>query len=410
MLTFLQICVLALLGPITLAYADDARRQVFEQAMQQLNEGDLTILSPATSPRSTVNVFVDTSCTFNKSLHRELQKLVEDRIKVRYIAFPRAGRQSKDYSQLANVWCQQDRAQALSDAYQDQPIPESDCPHPVDTHQQLAEKLNIRTTPLIVFEDGHSVRGYQNALAILDYIDYGKPPEDSAAFCWAQETPQPFSPIRGLLRQELAVLGLTGGTFDSIDILPAPLVNMYESQVGPYKFVLSEDGGFAMRSNVLDENDTLSELEKRAMRRQAMQLLDEQATIVFPAQGKTRKTLTIFTDSDCPFCAKLHKDIARLNKAGIKVRYLAFPRGGIDSESYWKMVSVWCHQNKERSLKQALQNNPLPLQTCQVNPVEWHYRMGVGLGVWGTPTVITEDGAIKVGYTPPERLLAGVNP
>ena len=49
----------------------------------------------------------------------------------------------------------------------------------------------------------------------------------------------------------------------------------------------------------------------------------------------------IFTDIDCGYCRKLHKEVPELNRLGVAVRYLAYPRAGIGSISYDKAVSAW---------------------------------------------------------------------
>ena len=41
--------------------------------------------------------------------------------------------------------------------------------------------------------------------------------------------------------------------------------------------------------------------------------------------------VTVFTDVDCPYCARLHDRVAEYNALGIEIRYLAFPRAGIPS-------------------------------------------------------------------------------
>ena len=64
--------------------------------------------------------------------------------------------------------------------------------------------------------------------------------------------------------------------------------------------------------------------------------------IVFPATSEKLGYVQVFTDVDCGYCRKLHGEMAQINELGIEVRYLAYPRAGMDSETYDKMVSAWC--------------------------------------------------------------------
>ena len=58
----------------------------------------------------------------------------------------------------------------------------------------------------------------------------------------------------------------------------------------------------------------------------------------------------VFTDVDCGFCKKFHSQISEYNNLGISVKYAAFPRSGIDGETYNKMVSVWCSEDRTAAL------------------------------------------------------------
>src|SRR5690606_21402114 len=68
--------------------------------------------------------------------------------------------------------------------------------------------------------------------------------------------------------------------------------------------------------------------------------IDESEMIIFEPDGERLATLTVFTDLDCPYCRRLHGEIEALNGMGIAVRYLAFPRQGLEGETYEKMVST----------------------------------------------------------------------
>ena len=53
--------------------------------------------------------------------------------------------------------------------------------------------------------------------------------------------------------------------------------------------------------------------------------------------------ITGFTDISCPYCQKLHQEVPELNKQGVTVRYLAFPRNGVKNNVVsQQMNAVWC--------------------------------------------------------------------
>ena len=125
--------------------------------------------------------------------------------------------------------------------------------------------------------------------------------------------------------------------------------------------------------------------------------------IVFGPE-KPKRYVTVFTDIDCGYCRKLHNEVPELTKAGIQVRYLAFPRAGIGSDSHKKYVSVWCNSDQQSALTTAKSGGSVPTATCD-NPVSDTYQLGQKVGVRGTPTIIFDDGTIAPGYLPSDTLI-----
>jgi thiol:disulfide interchange protein DsbC len=130
--------------------------------------------------------------------------------------------------------------------------------------------------------------------------------------------------------------------------------------------------------------------------------------IIFPAVGKPKRTLYVFTDVDCGYCRKLHQEVPALNKAGVEIRYLAFPRSGPDTPASAKMDAVWCAKDRLDMLTQAKRGVPVPILATASNckaVVDDEYQMGIDLGVDGTPTVLTPDGKQIGGYVPAVKIL-----
>lgn len=122
------------------------------------------------------------------------------------------------------------------------------------------------------------------------------------------------------------------------------------------------------------------------------------------APKQVKHTVTIFTDIDCPYCRKLHKEMQSYLDAGIEVRYLAFPRAGAGSESYKKAVSVWCAKNREEAMTRAKRGETVKSESCK-HPVDRHLALVQRLGVNATPTIFLENGRRIPGYVPAQRLL-----
>lgn len=118
---------------------------------------------------------------------------------------------------------------------------------------------------------------------------------------------------------------------------------------------------------------------------------------------KTKSYITVYTDVDCFYCQKLHKEVPELNARGIEVRYVAFPRAGVNSDSARKLVSAWCSDNPQEAITRLKNRQPIEDKVCD-NPVAKQYQLGKRMGITGTPAIIFPDGTLVPGYRPAKDL------
>ncbi|MCW8885992.1 MAG: DsbC family protein [Motiliproteus sp.] len=143
------------------------------------------------------------------------------------------------------------------------------------------------------------------------------------------------------------------------------------------------------------------------LRQQSIAELKVEDMVIFSPKGDVKATIYAFTDVDCGYCRKLHNEIQAYNDLGIEVRYLAYPRAGVGSHSYDKMVAIWCADDPLEAMTASKAGRPIPMKTCD-NPVSDQFALGGRLGVTGTPSLITSDGHIMPGYIPAPRLAAAL--
>jgi len=187
-------------------------------------------------------------------------------------------------------------------------------------------------------------------------------------------------------------------------IRPSPVAGLYEVTLGPQVFYVSADGKYLVEGDVIDlrTHTDLTTARRDAARINAINAVGTDHMIVY-SPAYPRHTITVFTDIDCGYCRKLHREVGALVKAGIRVRYLFYPRSGIDTPSYYKAVSVWCAPNRKQALEKAEAGGALPRRTCK-NPVKQQMALGDVIGVRGTPTIVLGDGRILPGYLPAAKL------
>lgn len=205
------------------------------------------------------------------------------------------------------------------------------------------------------------------------------------------------------LRASLAVL-LPNLVPDTIS--PTPLKDIYEVTFGNRIVYLSGDGRYLLQGKMIDLETRAAITDDRlqGLKKAAVDSLDESQMIIYG--DKTLKyTVTVFTDIDCGYCRKLHSQVADYNKNGIRIRYLAYPRAGLNSSSARDAISVWCADDRHKAMDTAKSGGRIQPKTCD-NPVAEHYQLGQSFGISGTPALVLETGEVIPGYVPPARLAA----
>ena len=149
----------------------------------------------------------------------------------------------------------------------------------------------------------------------------------------------------------------------------------------------------------------LTEKRRDGDRLDVLAKVEQKDMIIFPAEGEPRAHITVFTDVSCFYCQKLHKEVPELNKRGVEVRYLAYPRSGLDSPGFRQLATAWCAADPQNALTRLKRQQPVPENICADNPVAAQYALGQQLGVRGTPALITEDGTLIPGYQSADDLM-----
>lgn len=183
---------------------------------------------------------------------------------------------------------------------------------------------------------------------------------------------------------------------------------VYEVMLGADVVYMSGDGRYFLQGNLYDlkHRRNLSEEQRSIARVDILKKVPKSEYIEF-APEEAKHTVYVFTDVDCGYCRRLHREIAEINNLGIAVRYLAFPRSGIGSKTYQDMENVWCAVDRNDALTGAKRGKKIKAEQCD-SPVSSHYALGQVMGVKGTPAIYLENGRQVGGYLPPAELQKAV--
>lgn len=192
------------------------------------------------------------------------------------------------------------------------------------------------------------------------------------------------------------------------DISPSPIPGLYQVIIGAEVIYASADGKYIVQGEMFKISDkenvkSITEDIESNARADILSALSDEETIDF-APEQVDDTIYVFTDITCGYCRKLHRDVTELNKHGISVKYLAYPRGGVSTTGGFELSAVWCADDRNQAMTDAKSGVSVEMKDCD-NPVARHYSLGNSFGVSGTPAIFLKNGFRVPGYLPPERLL-----
>jgi len=200
------------------------------------------------------------------------------------------------------------------------------------------------------------------------------------------------------LKNKLEKLGVK-----DIEIQSSPIKGLRTVISDQGVFYAEEGGEYLLQGNIYKLSDKgISNISNNVLMDKLNVLTSEM--IVYPAKNE-KHVVTVFMDITCHYCHLLHQQIKEYNDLGITVRYLAFPRGGVETKTASQMEAIFTAKDPAFALNEA-ENGNLPKELKTPNIVKKHYNLGIQFGVNGTPTIVTSKGEIIGGYLKPRELLA----
>jgi len=194
-----------------------------------------------------------------------------------------------------------------------------------------------------------------------------------------------------------------------------PLPGIYEVVSGTDVMYVSGDGRYLLRGSLvdLDNGRNLTQQRRGDLVRKQIERVSADSMLIYPPAngGEARYRITVFTDPTCPYCQRLHEDLMALRQAyPLQVRYLMFPRAGLNGKGARQLRQVWCSADPQAAMTRAKKGETLDVDVndCQT-PIEQQFQLAQQLGASGTPfLIIGEDGPVRSGYLPKKQLVSAL--
>ncbi|MBD1580854.1 bifunctional protein-disulfide isomerase/oxidoreductase DsbC [Pseudoalteromonas sp. S16_S37] len=201
------------------------------------------------------------------------------------------------------------------------------------------------------------------------------------------------------IKESFAKLGVTVKSVES-----SPVAGLKTVLTDKGVLYASPDGKYLMQGNLIDLENRVNVTDQAlsGVRKDGVAQYTD-SMIVYKAENEKHQ-ITVFTDITCGYCRKLHRELEDYLSAGITVKYLAYPRGGLQGSGYEDLMNVWCAKDAAQALTDAKAGQKVAkVENCSA-PVAEHYQLGQSFGLSGTPAIILEDGTLIPGYQPADSL------
>jgi thiol:disulfide interchange protein DsbC len=146
------------------------RRDTRVKLIAAIPESEMLIFGPK-DPKYTVTVFTDVDCGYCRKLHSHIADYNRLGVRVRYLFYPRSGPNTESWTKAEEVWCSDNRNDALTRAKLGEELKAKPCPNnPVARHYALGREFDLQGTPAIVMADGEVLPGYLPPDALIQHL------------------------------------------------------------------------------------------------------------------------------------------------------------------------------------------------------------------------------------------------
>ncbi|MEE9334009.1 MAG: DsbC family protein [Granulosicoccaceae bacterium] len=193
-------------------------------------------------------------------------------------------------------------------------------------------------------------------------------------------------------------------------IMATPVDGVYELVSEGQIYYINEDASFLLTGNMIDleTEQNLTEIRLGGLHMELLEDIDESNMLIYEPEEASDRSITVFTDISCGYCRLLHEQIDTLLDAGVRVRYLMFPRAGLGSPGHQALESVWCADDPQKAMTTAKAGGQVDEMSCD-NPIENHVEVAQQVGLRGTPLIYLDTGERVHGYREAAVLAKMVN-
>jgi thiol:disulfide interchange protein DsbC len=187
-------------------------------------------------------------------------------------------------------------------------------------------------------------------------------------------------------------------------ISKSPYFGLFEVQLDSQLVYTDAKTKYILVGSVYEADTKVNLTEKRMRKLNRVDIASLPLELSFKrVKGNGERTLIVFSDADCPFCAKLENELKPVDN--VTIYTFLFPIDQLHPDSARKSRMIWCAADRVKAWDAFFASGALPDNTGECdNPVEKTHALGEKLRVQATPTLIFANGSIVPGAIPTSQM------
>jgi thiol:disulfide interchange protein DsbC len=162
--------------------------------------------------------------------------------------------------------------------------------------------------------------------------------------------------------------------------------------------------GYVFVGSIFDTKDktNLTEERNRELNRVAFDSLPLNLAMK-KVRGNGQRRLAVFSDADCPYCARLEEELKSVDN--VTIYTFLFPIAALHPDAPRKSTLIWCAAEPQKAWDEFFATKKLPSNKGDcANPVAEIAALGEKMNITATPTLVFADGTVVPGALPSARL------
>ena len=186
-------------------------------------------------------------------------------------------------------------------------------------------------------------------------------------------------------------------------------LGLYEAQFDGQMVYTDAKVAYVLVGSMYDTatKQNLSEDRLRKLNRVAFDSLPLDLAIK-KVKGNGQRKLVVFSDADCPFCARLETELKGVDD--VTIYTFLYPIDQLHPDAARKSKMIWCAPDRLKAWDEFFGAGKLPDNKGDCDtPLAALQELGQKMRVSATPTLVFADGSVVPGALPKQRLETEMN-